>query len=480
VSDRTWSLTRRLALRFALMTSALLALYALGSAYVLYAALHDEVDDFFEHEMSEYTIQLDKTDGSVAALRRASDEIAAIDEPMPCAYRVMDGQGFALVEAGPEWLLAAKAHRDEGPGPHLPWIIGTPIFVRSGVVPGLALSVEMIVDAREGQAALYKYLVSAGMTLLVFVALAALAAWFTASRGLRGLRELTLQARAIEGPERGVSLQLHGAPDELRELGGELNAMLLRIEDGLRAMKTFTAGLAHELRSPLQNLMGETEVALLSQRSTGEYVQLLRSNLDDLHDLSDAIDNLIAWCRSADPKQQRNAFETFDFAQEAKIRLERERRTAERGGMALKISSSGDTRLLADREGSLRVLRNLVSNAIAASPEGGAIDVRIDGDDRGLALAVEDRGPGIPSELASRIFEPFVSGRPRKGERGGYGLGLAICRTIMEQHGGSLRYEPRAEGGTRFVARFPRSSPRAPAVRATEASGTLGPLVGSR
>ncbi|HZL99689.1 MAG TPA: ATP-binding protein [Planctomycetota bacterium] len=459
--ERPWSLTRRLARRFALMTSALLLLYALGSTYVIYASLRDEVHDFLEHEVSEFVVMLEKTDGSPAAMQEASDEIAQIDEPMPCAFRVLDRQGYALAEAGSDALLRARAHPDSGRGSHLPWITGTPIFVRRAPVAGLELTVEVAVDASEGQAALYKYLVSAGTTLLLFVGLAALSAWFTAWRGLRSLQDLARQARSIEGTERGATLRLHGAPVELRALVGELNAMLERIEAGLSAMKTFTAGLAHELRSPLQNLMGETEVALLAERPAKEYAQLLRSNLDDLHALSDAIDNLIAWCRSADPKQPRVALESFDFAQEAGLRLERERRTAERGRVSLRISSSGDTRLMADREGSLRVLRNLVGNAIAWSPEGAAVDVRIEGDEQGVALAVEDRGPGIPGELADRIFEPFVSGRPRKGERGGYGLGLAICRTIMLQHGGSVGFEPRSGGGTRFVARFPRPANRA-------------------
>ena len=454
--DPSWSLTRRLALRFALMTSALLMLYGLGSAYTLYAALHDEVQGFFDHELPEFALNIGRSDGSASELQRICDDASHIGEALPCAYRVLDGQGQVLARSGDEGLLDAPAHPDVGPNRSLRWVFGSPIFVRRVAVPGSALFVELVVDARDSQSALYKYLVSAGSTLLLFVALAALTAWITAWRGLRGLRELIEQARAIHVPERGAALRLHGAPRELRALGLELNAMLERIEAGLSSMKTFTAGLAHELRSPLQNLLGETEVALLSERSPREYAQLLRSNLDDLHALSDAVDNLIAWCRSSDPKQTRGALETFDFAEEARLRLERERRTAERGRMALQVSSSGDTYLVADREGSLRVLRNLVSNAIAASPEGATIDVRIEGDAGGVALIVEDRGTGIPGELAPRIFEPFVSGRPRKGERGGYGLGLAICRTIMQQHGGSLAFESRTGGGTRFLARFPR------------------------
>lgn len=458
--DRDWSLTRRLALHFALMTSALLALYALGSSYVLYANLHDEVDDFFEHEMSEYSLEIARTDGSVPALQRVTDLIAQIDEAMPCAYRVLEAHGIELARGGRVELFDGPVHQDAGPGPHLPWVFGSPLFSRSVLVPSHPLTVEMVVDTTENQLALRKYLVSAGSTLLLVFGLAALSAWVMAWRGLASLRDLTLQARAIRGPEGGATLSMAYAPRELRALGGELNAMLKRIDEGLSSMRTFTAGLAHELRSPLQNLLGETEVALLSERPPEEYVRLLRSHLDDLHDLSDAIDNLIVWCRSADPKHQRGSLEDFDFAEEARLRLERERRTAERAHMSLRISSSGDTRLRADREGSLRVLRNLVGNAIAWSPEGAAIDVRIEGDEQGVRLAVEDRGPGIPKELAERIFEPFVTGRPRKGERGSYGLGLAICRSIIQQHGGSLGFEARSGGGTRFLARFPRSALR--------------------
>ena len=476
--DATWSLTRRMALRFALVTSALLALYALGSAWVLHRTQHEEVDDFFEHELKEYALELSRTDGSPLALEQATEVIAQVGAGLPCGFRVFDlAGGMLLAQAGRVELFDQDVRRDAGPGRHVPWVFGSPILSRRAAVPGHPLFVEIVVDAGENQARLYRYLAWAGTTWLLFVGLAALTGWYTAWRGLRSLREMARQAREIQAPQPGAAIQLDGAPRELRELGGELNAMLERIEAGLSSMRTFTAGLAHELRSPLQNLMGETEVALLSEREPAEYVRLLRSNLDDLHALSDAVDNLIAWCRSSEPGHSRGALEIFDFAHEARIRLERDRRSAERAGVSLRVSSSGETRVLADREGSLRVLRNLVSNAIAWSPPGGTIDVRIDGDGRGLCLTVEDEGPGIPPELADRIFEPFVTGRPRKGERGGYGLGLAICRSVMQQHGGSLVHENRSGRGTRFLARFPRAAPRGPsgpAERTTDGSGTTG------
>ncbi|MHC5211845.1 MAG: ATP-binding protein, partial [Planctomycetota bacterium] len=299
------------------------------------------------------------------------------------------------------------------------------------------LLLELIVDTGEKQAQLLEYTVWAGGAFLVSVLLAGLCGWYTAWRGLRSLRAMVAQARAIDLPEGGAAIRLDHAPRELSELGHELNAMLARIDDGLKSMRTFTAGLAHELRSPLQNLIGETEVTLMAEQSGDDYRQLLRSNLDDLHSLSDAVDNLIAWCRSAEPKRQGATLEDFDLAVEAHLRLERERRSAERAGLQLTVEADGDTRLFANREDSLRVLRNLVGNAITWSLRGTDVVVHIHGNPDGVRVSVEDRGPGIPETLAGRIFEPFVTGQVRQGARGGYGLGLAICRSIMLEHGGA-------------------------------------------
>jgi signal transduction histidine kinase len=199
----------------------------------------------------------------------------------------------------------------------------------------------------------------------------------------------------------------------------------------------------------------------MAERDGEDYRHLLRSNLDDLHALSDAVDNLIAWCRSAEPKRPDAPLEDFDLAVEARLRLERERRSAERAGVRLTLETAGDTRLRANREDSLRVLRNLVGNAIAWSPRDQDVAVRIDGRDDGVHVSVEDRGPGIPETLAGRVFEPFVTGHARRGARGGYGLGLAICRTIVQEHGGHIGFEPRPGGGTRFVVEFPRHGSRA-------------------
>ncbi|HEX5010431.1 MAG TPA: ATP-binding protein [Planctomycetota bacterium] len=458
--ERHWSLTSRLAWRFATMTSVIVFLYAAGSSYVLFDALRDDLHNFFDHESEEFTAMLLQTDGTPAALQQAAESVADVTHEPPCGYRVRDAQtGAILAQAGRQKLLDRVPDAIPiGERSMSLSILRNSVVGHARALPDRGLVVELLVDAQDVRGALFKYLRSALLVFLISVPVAAVCGMVTARRGLQALRDLVAQARAIELPGGGARLAPEDAPEELRELTAEINAMLARIEDGLHAMRTFTASLAHELRSPLQNLIGETEVALLASRSADDYVTLLRSNLDDLHELSDAVDNLVAFCRSSEPQPRGAVRERFDLLSEADLRLARERRTARRVGSELHLTGGGDTTLVADREDVLRVLRNLVGNALAWSPAGAAVDVRVEGAPAAVRLVVEDRGPGIPAELSERIFEPFVSGRARRGERGGYGLGLTICRTAVSAHGGRLWHEAREGGGTRFVAEFPRAA----------------------
>jgi two-component system, OmpR family, heavy metal sensor histidine kinase CusS len=474
-----WSLTRRMALTFAVTTSVIIGFYGLWNGWLLCTALRTETTELIEHETRELLLEVQDSDGSTEVVAELVSDVAEVFVKPACAYVVRDMEGVVVAQAGPpELLRAASTSIAEGAAPGIGQLLrGAPLSTRR-LVPRHGLDLELILDIQPTRETLVTFLRSMALSFLVSLVLAAVAGWYTAWRGLAGLRALVSQTRAIDvlSMQRTGSrprLELDGAPEELHRLGIELDAMLERIEHGLGDMRTFTAGLAHELRSPLQNLIGETEVTLMAPREGDEYRALLRSNLEDLSDLSDAIDNLITWCRTNDPARQKGAHEAFDLAAEARLRLERERRSASRDGVHLVFDATGDTTLVADREAALRVLRNLTANAIAWSPPGSSVVVHIEGLPDRLALRVDDQGPGIPEELGERVFLPFVSGRQLRGRRGGYGLGLAICRAIMDDHGGSLRFEPRAQGGTRFIAEFPRHGDGHP-VRGTGLPATFG------
>jgi len=277
---------------------------------------------------------------------------------------------------------------------------------------------EIVADATEEVDRIIEFSETAVGFFLAAALLTGLTGWFTTHRGRRSLREVAAQAGGFGSAADVGPIVLDGAPDEVRVVGHALDDMLMRLQEKLNDMRAFAAGLAHELRSPLQNLIGETEVTLMSLRSPEEYRTVLRSNLEDLDELTDAVDNLVTFCRTSEPTRSDLQVETFDLAREAELRLERERRIAERKGIRVELVSEGDARLEADRESVLRVLRNLVANAIVWSSADSHVHVNIQGRENDVRLVVEDEGPGVTADLGDRIYEPFVTGRTKQGKRG--------------------------------------------------------------
>jgi two-component system heavy metal sensor histidine kinase CusS len=438
----------------------LIALYAIWSGYFVLARVRDEMGAFVEHETQELALAISRSNGSSAAIQALAEDTVAVSDEPPTAFRIRTQAGHVVAQAGAKYLLDAVSEPIPIQVSWRKYLLDRHVVVGALEVDRYDLRVELIVDASERMEAFGRFALSALGTFLVAVLCAGLSGWFTAHRGLRSLRDVVRQARRINQPV-DATIHLDNAPCEVREVGTELNAMLARIEEARQGMRTFTAGLAHELRSPLQNLIGEVEVTLLAERQGEEYRQLLKSNLEDLHELSDAINNLIAFCRDYEPRRDDLTRERFDLAREGKLRLEREQKTAQRAHVELQINSSGDTDLYADREACLSVLRNLVSNAIEWSPPGAKVTVQIDGRAEAVQVAVEDEGPGIPEALVDKIFEPFMSGPRPSGNRTGFGLGLTICQSVVKRHQGRLTHERRPQRGTRFVAEFPRAMPMA-------------------
>src|SRR5262245_50518829 len=288
----SWSLTKRMAWMFAVTSSFLIALYAIWSGYFVLVQVRDESNSFVEHELHELSIAVSRSDGSPASVQALLEDVANIPDDPVMATRIRNRQGQVVAEGGATQLL----DRVTEPIPlQVSWrryLLDRHVVVGASEVDRHGFRVELIVDAEERMEAFGRFALSAFSAFLVTVLCAGFSGWFTAHRGLRSLRDVVRQARRINQPV-DAAIHLDNAPREVREVGTELNAMLARIEEARQRMRTFTAGLAHELRSPLQNLIGEIEVSLLAEREGEEYRQLLKSNLEDLHELSDAINNLI-------------------------------------------------------------------------------------------------------------------------------------------------------------------------------------------
>jgi two-component system heavy metal sensor histidine kinase CusS len=231
--------------------------------------------------------------------------------------------------------------------------------------------------------------------------------------------------------------------------------MLANIRQHTDRARLMTAGMAHELRSPIQNLMGETEVALMRERDASEYRRVLESHYEELASLGRVVDNLVSLCAptNTDANLPR---EGFDLAREARLRLGREHQQAERHGVRLELESHGDTQLSGDREAMLLALRNVVANAIEWSPAGANVAIDLAGEEGSVRVTVDDAGPGIPAPERERVFEPFYRGKQREGKRIGYGLGLALTRSAIEAQGGQVTVEDSPLGGARILIVVPR------------------------
>jgi signal transduction histidine kinase len=289
----------------------------------------------------------------------------------------------------------------------------------------------------------------------VAVAASSLVSFFLMRRASRLLKSVADSARRVREPGSRVDVDVTHAPDEIREVVDALHELLANVHAATERHRVLYASMAHELRAPIQNLMGATEVALLSRRDGEAYRKVLVSNLEELRELGDAIDNLMTICAPRDP-QKAAPLEEFDVVDQARLRLEREGLRAERAGVELHIDAHGDTRMRGDRESVLRALRNLVANAIEWSPKGGQVQVEIAGTDSGIVAVVDDAGPGVPQALRERIFDPFYRGPSAHGRRVGYGLGLAIVKDAATRHAGRIEIETSPLGGARFRLTLPR------------------------
>jgi two-component system heavy metal sensor histidine kinase CusS len=296
----------------------------------------------------------------------------------------------------------------------------------------------------------------------VGVILAVLLSYLLIRAAMRPLRDIAASAAGVTVNRLNTRIAVARVPSELEALVNALNAMLERVDRGFQHLSRFTADLAHDMRTPLGNMRGATEVALARPRSTEEYESLLASNLEECDRLARMIENVLFLARAEHPQFVKHMRE-FDAGQELTRIAEYFEGIAEEANVSVQVS--GSAMLTADLELFRRAVSNLLANAIRYTPRGGEIvlDVRASADR--VRVTVSNQGQPIASEHLERIFDRFYridpsrSALPSSGESqgspGSTGLGLAIVRTIMELHGGTVHAESDARG-TRFVLTFRR------------------------
>jgi two-component system, NtrC family, sensor histidine kinase HydH len=247
--------------------------------------------------------------------------------------------------------------------------------------------------------------------------------------------------------------------DSLHDLAARVASVVERLQaaeletlrrDQMAALGQLAAGLAHELRNPLTAIKTLVEAA----REAGPQARLDDRDLAVLEEEIGRLDGTLqSFLDFARPSAACKTVLDLRDVVERTVQLVQAR--ADRQSIRLETRFLEEAVEVTADSGQLRqVLLNLLLNAFDSVQSGGRVTVDVESDDGQIVVHVRDDGPGIPDSVRDRLFEPFVSSKPS-----GTGLGLTICRRIVENHGGQITAENRPEGGADFIIRLPADSP---------------------
>jgi len=300
-----------------------------------------------------------------------------------------------------------------------------------------------------------------GLALLVIVSF--VAAWGV-RRGLEPLRELTTQAGAISvlnwefRPPAEASLA-----KELTPLTGAIEAVVARLQEAFRQQRDFTSDAAHELKTSVAIVKSTLQSLLQRPRPEKEYRAGLEGLLEDCGRLEDLLGRLLRLTRIEQGAENgiKRKLGLTEITSTCEAAVSRIQAMAEARNIEIQLAAPEEVHLQGDPEDLELIWVNLLENAVQYSPEGSKVVIRVERDGDGTAyVAVQDAGPGIPEEQLPHVFERFYRGDPsRSRSTGGFGLGLAICKAIVNVYGGQIRAVSRQGKGTEIRVELPIRPP---------------------
>jgi len=318
-------------------------------------------------------------------------------------------------------------------------------------VPGLApmvllLSQDRIADQRLVAALMRSALVVVPMLL----ALICLAGWLVAQNGLRPLHKFRAMATQISTQDLSPRICSNQLPRELQALAQSLNIMLDRLDDGVQQLLQFSDDVAHELKTPLNNLIGKAQVTLVHERSKDEYREALESSVEELERMDRIVSDMLflAQASHSDPSLK---LEPISLGGEATRVCDYFEVLAEEEGIL--ISITGNAVVSGNRLMVQRAISNLLSNALRHANIGSTVEVKVVENLDAISLAITNQGETIKPDQLTHLFDRFY--RVGDIDPRGAGLGLAIVRSVMVLHKGKVTVASK-EGITTFELIFPR------------------------
>ncbi|VWC24818.1 two-component system sensor histidine kinase [Burkholderia aenigmatica] len=464
-SPASYSLLRRLTLAFAVVAALV---FALTGAY-LYRSLSAELTRRDDIEISgklNQFLQLARASGSIAALRADPAVFHEVLLSHPGVYLgIYDAQNRALVEHSDEAgntlasVISAPhpASRASRPFTCSPPGIGTSrcVYARATLPSGDAIQVALARTATDRQSLLESYRVDIWLAAALGALLVGALGYAVASRGLRPVKSLGRQTSRIEAHNLNARLDARGGPVELHELATSVNRMLDRLERAFVRLSQFSSDLAHDMRTPLANVISSSQVTLSRARTTEEYEALIDSNIEECERLQRMIENMLFLARTDNARQHLKTAE-LDAGSELRRLASYFQALADEAGV--RIDVHGEAPVVADATLFRRAVSNLASNALEHAEAASTIELAVSTQAGYAVVEVTNRGAAIPPEQVDKIFERFYRiDSSRHGAARNAGLGLAIVKSIMELHRGKVEVASR-DGRTTFALYFPRGT----------------------
>ena len=461
-NNRQYSLSTRLALAFLVVAAAV---FALIGAF-LYTSLDAELqrrDD----------IEIDGKLRQFAQLAHDAKTASGVHDAQLMFHEILlshPGVFLTILDQTGRIL----ANHSETPGANLPSAYGTRrtsrvpytcepfhiglarcIFVDETLPSGENIRILLARTASDRESLLGSYRLDIWLAAIVGSALIGLLGYGVARRGLTPVKSIGRQASRIEAHNLSERLNIEGGPVELSDIAVSVNRMLDRLERAFTRLSQFSSDLAHDMRTPLANVISSSQITLSKTRSVDEYEMLIDSNIEECERLQRMIENMLFLARTDNAKQALKVSD-LDVNSELQRLASYFQGIADESGHALDVEGAGKVR--ADTTMFRRAISNLVSNALDHASSGSTISLRAEERAGYTAVSVTNAGHEIPAAHIEKIFDRFYRVDPSRHDSGkNSGLGLAIVKSIMELHRGKVDLNS-AQGLTTFTLIFPKSS----------------------
>ncbi len=279
-----------------------------------------------------------------------------------------------------------------------------------------------------------------------------LGGWWFVSRALRPISEISSTAVKISAGDLSQRINSAEAESELGQLAAVLNSTFARLETAFAQQKQFASDAAHELRTPVTVILTQTQMALGRDRDAAGYKQTVEACQRAAQRMRKLIESLLELARF-DAGQEVIKRLKFDFAKTITDSTELVQTLAEERGVKI-ISEIAPLEITGDSERIAQVVTNLLTNAVQYNQPDGEVRVNLKSENGLAVLEIFNTGKGIAAEDLPRVFERFYRADKSRTGAGNSGLGLSICKAIVEAHGGTLEATS-VTGGTTFTVRLP-------------------------